>query len=836
MSGRGRYTPRQWFAIKNKLKRSGKFDESRAKKKPVQSNTLDNYKHQEEAQFEEVTDPTTIAEVNEIANTFEAESGKQLMSNYGGPEQDCDIFSEDSTVSSSSEQGRISETDLPDNTNELEGQNLQTDEELSNSPVSVLHERRDIPRETWEIERAFRDIEISPRTRDRIRVAGIPETSGTVRDQTLIIFRVGSPVFWVDWKEDKTAYNRDLLDIDNYSSYEAYFQTFNSLAVVIRCLPDEYITTCDIFRKLVESIDDPFVIVCEKSEEGVLHWHMIWLTSKRSDNAKRLLQKYLVNLEGNISVAVQQTRSFKHLIKYILKNPITIGVANSDALSKYVFAIQNELTDLPIKPKDKDVNLSDFPNAMVKDLIEAMNATKKYTLQELVFYAPATMKKHLHKPNLESIIHNCKMFLHRPNDTLLTMERVTSDPEFVFTDIFPLWYWLEYQGCNAGNFILDFWNVIFKLSDKRNVLSLKGPSNCGKTYFIRPLADIFNWGEIVQGGQFMFQNCINKELLFWEEPLIGSDYADMCKRVFEGMTTQVNVKFKAAQTLYRTPIIITTNKDVAYYCESESDAFANRMCLYLFNKNAVTIAPFSSAGIRKSWKRYSEWLTVLSQYFTGCEPHCTGGPEYSAAENASNKCSFHRELYFSSGVSDGIPDSRYTSDVGGDSGEFNNGRRSRSPSPSEQRTKRTRPAVNDSTPADPSECRAGTSTRDPTRPRSQSEHGFTLYSPELTGHRRDHRLGGQSKLIGGYPIGRCIDDSRGNLKCHKLLQENCLCLLSFGRRYKSLKKIFQETELSVQPGVDRSFYDSSLRQPSTKNQWISLILLGLNCCKSDSLL
>ncbi|KAF8793823.1 hypothetical protein HNY73_001861 [Argiope bruennichi] len=39
----------------------------------------------------------------------------------------------------------------------------------------------------------------------------------------------------------------------------------------------------------------------------------------------------------------------------------------------------------------------------------------------------------------------------------------------------------------------------------------------------------------------------------------------MCKRVFEGMTTQVPVKFKPAQTLYRTPLLITTNKSLWWH-------------------------------------------------------------------------------------------------------------------------------------------------------------------------------------------------------------------------------------------------------------------------------
>nr|QKE54959.1 MAG: nonstructural protein [Parvoviridae sp.] len=838
MSNR-KFATKQWWAIKSSLKRNGRWDEKRAQRrrdaehthrpdrrpkpksrsKPgsskepqAQDNTLDNYVHE-----------GTVEDDLEIPEGFfddiDLEEGKSLMSNYGGS-QVQHIFSEDSSASSNGSDREICKPNKGDTKDDLEGQTLCTEEELSNSSVSVFHKGGDISREAWEIERAFRDISLSSGTRERIRAVGIPEIAGTIRDNTVILFRSLPSKFWDEVKEDSDYF------VDSFTVYESYFQTYNSIAIVIRCLPDDHISTKDIFDLLIKTIDDPFVIICEKSDEGVLHWHMIWFTSKRSDNAKRLLQKALQDVPGSVSISCQQTRSFKHLSKYILKNPITLAVGNSDALTKYMFGLMKDMGT--IKPVEVGEELGAFPNQMIKDIIHAMNLHKKYTYEELVFFSPEVMKKYLHKPNLESIINNCKLFLHRPNDARLTFDRITSD--VCCSDLFPLWFFLEYQDLNANDFIMDFLNVMFKISDKVNVLALQGPSNTGKTTFIRPLADIFNWGEIVQGGQFMFQNCINKELMIWEEPLIGPDFVEMCKRVFEGMTTQVNIKFKAPQTLYRTPILITTNKDVWHYCEADKAAFENRMFLYKFPYSGK-MSSFSAISIRRSYKRYRQWLTDLSIYFTGCEPYCSSGPQYSAAENTSSICWQHRKLYFDNCNSDELDNTGTTGGFECTSGVNDSGRASSSGRKSLKRTERSRPSVDDCTTADDCLSRAGTPARDSPGRRSEPEEGLTLYTTNV--RRSNKELGGGAK--------RCTAESYGDRWDSTDLVNLRTCILqlsAFGRRYKCLEKIFRENQLSDQPRVDWELpgakLDDLLFEPVDKNAWLTLLKIGFLCAKIDN--
>lgn len=357
---------------------------------------------------------------------------------------------------------------------------------------------------------------------------------------------------------------------------EGYFQTFSSVCIVIRTLPGSELLTIDILRKFESTISDPYIIIAELSDKNVYHWHMIWFTSRRTDNVKRSLLKILSDFM--VSVSCQQTKSFKNLFKYILKDPKVIAVRNDQNL--WYIALMQQRENRSAEPQETET----FPTQMVKDFVEVMRKHQKYTLEEMLNFAPDVMRKYLHKPNIESIISNCKLYLLKPNDIEIILKRIVDQvDEEIDPSFFLINSYLKYQGINPIDFIVDFWKVITHKEKKKNTLVLQGPSNTGKTAFIRPLLDLFNWGEVQNGGTFMFQNCINKELLIWEEPLIGSDFVEICKRVFEGMTTQVSVKYKPAQTLYRTPLIITTNKDLWHYTSGDELPLKNRIFHYTFS-------------------------------------------------------------------------------------------------------------------------------------------------------------------------------------------------------------------------------------------------------------
>lgn len=153
----------------------------------------------------------------------------------------------------------------------------------------------------------------------------------------------------------------------------------------------------------------------------------------------------------------------------------------------------------------------------------------------------------------------------------------------------------------------------------------------------------------------MFQNCINREILVWEEPLIGPDYAEMCKRVFEGMTTQVPIKFRATQTLYRTPIFITTNKDVWHYCTGDEAAFRNRMLLYQFPNSAVSIRGRPGRWWADCFRSYRSWCTKLGEYLATCEPDSSTGTTASRSSASGTDCGECQQLYTIRGSNSPVP-------------------------------------------------------------------------------------------------------------------------------------------------------------------------------------
>jgi len=60
----------------------------------------------------------------------------------------------------------------------------------------------------------------------------------------------------------------------------------------------------------------------------------------------------------------------------------------------------------------------------------------------------------------------------------------------------------------------------------------------------------------------MYQNCIDKDMIVWEEPLLGNAELEKFKLVSEGTPTEVAIKFRAPEKLERTPLLITTNHHI----------------------------------------------------------------------------------------------------------------------------------------------------------------------------------------------------------------------------------------------------------------------------------
>ncbi len=144
-------------------------------------------------------------------------------------------------------------------------------------------------------------------------------------------------------------------------------------------------------------------------------------------------------------------------------------------------------------------------------------------------------------------------------------------------------HWCAHHHISKARFVKDLWDVVSGNLPKINCFTLMGPSNAGKSYILRTMRYISHaYGEIHAGDNnaFQFQNCINTNLIYIDEPRISPEIGEQFKLVMEGSPTLVKVKGRPDEILKQTPIIITSNSPVWRWCPSEKKAMQNRMKLY----------------------------------------------------------------------------------------------------------------------------------------------------------------------------------------------------------------------------------------------------------------
>ena len=142
--------------------------------------------------------------------------------------------------------------------------------------------------------------------------------------------------------------------------------------------------------------------------------------------------------------------------------------------------------------------------------------------------------------------------------------------------------WCKEQNIVPGQFLLALYCVLDKAIPKVNCFTLQGQSNAGKTYWTQPLMDNLDIvGQTIQSADFSFQNCVAKEIIQIPElKFTKPEQVEEAKKIFEGLTTMVNIKNKEPSRLERTPVILTCNQVPWTGFENERFALQNRMFAY----------------------------------------------------------------------------------------------------------------------------------------------------------------------------------------------------------------------------------------------------------------
>ncbi|AEI99166.1 NS1 [Porcine bocavirus H18] len=126
---------------------------------------------------------------------------------------------------------------------------------------------------------------------------------------------------------------------------------------------------------------------------------------------------------------------------------------------------------------------------------------------------------------------------------------------------------LNYQGYNYWQVGHWLCTVLDKKSGKQNTISFYGPASTGKTNLAKAIVNCVNlFGNVNHlNKNFVFNDCSNKLVVWWEEALMHTDWVEPAKCVLGGTTVRIDRKHKDSQLLPQTPCIISTNNNI-YEC------------------------------------------------------------------------------------------------------------------------------------------------------------------------------------------------------------------------------------------------------------------------------
>lgn len=99
--------------------------------------------------------------------------------------------------------------------------------------------------------------------------------------------------------------------------------------------------------------------------------------------------------------------------------------------------------------------------------------------------------------------------------------------------------WYREQNIEIGDFLMKEYCILAKVFPKINCLMLQGMSNAGKTYWTVPLLPFPDLvGQTVQSQDFMYQRCLQKEVIQIPEITLSKpEQVEETKKIFEGLPT-----------------------------------------------------------------------------------------------------------------------------------------------------------------------------------------------------------------------------------------------------------------------------------------------------------
>jgi hypothetical protein len=139
----------------------------------------------------------------------------------------------------------------------------------------------------------------------------------------------------------------------------------------------------------------------------------------------------------------------------------------------------------------------------------------------------------------------------------------------------------RHNNWSVNKFVRDVVDVMMKKEQKINCLFFQGPSNAGKSTIATSIRDGFlSVGQVTRSDTFLFQDCVDRQVIFQEECIIKPETADDWKRMMEGASMKVDIKNKDPKCINRTPVLVCSNQVPWYWVQNEIQPLKNRMKFY----------------------------------------------------------------------------------------------------------------------------------------------------------------------------------------------------------------------------------------------------------------
>lgn len=328
----------------------------------------------------------------------------------------------------------------------------------------------------------------------------------------------------------------------------------------------------------------------EDNKDGIHHVHAIIKCNMRSDSWRRSYQTAWENVRTHPSIRTmfgtelstdilkcQKVHKFESLAAYICKQPKWC-VSSTERLGQIMYDIHN--WDLGARfratEKEKEPDTGNA-NPMIQELLQCIREHNCHTMEDVMRSDPEMCCKYLHRPGFGTIVQNCLQFQKCCGEVwnLKQYAKYEVDPSAVHKV-------LLHQGIQPTAWDVVFYQWVTKKHPKKNTIVLLGPSNTGKSSFVKGFGQICPGGECINGQSFNYEGLLGMYWGKWEEPLIGPEQVEKFKQIAEGMDTHIPVKYKKPQLLPRTPILMTTNSPPWRWCKEERFTLQNRMHIFKF--------------------------------------------------------------------------------------------------------------------------------------------------------------------------------------------------------------------------------------------------------------